>query len=209
MIQAPARAFPARREGSWGRPTAFTPATKKIILACIRKGMYPSEAAARAGIHYSTLKAWLGQGYDYQALRIDGEKLAARERALADFYVAFQGKEAEHVEDLLTNIERIGVQDGQWTALMTILERRYPDRWKKREQTEVVSVGGGELKIHIDNSPKALIEVLKVLHESGALSGLLANFARGTLPPGPVIDAEADEVHHGASEERPEQTASD
>jgi hypothetical protein len=178
-----------------GRPTAFTPGTKKLILACIRKGMYASEAANRVGIHYSTLRDWLTKGYDYQALRLEGEKLGPRERDYANFYVRFYGAEAEHVESLLSEIERIGMQDGQWTALMTILERRYPDRWKKREQTEVVGVGDRQINVHIDNSPKALLEVIKVLRDTGALAGLLAGFTGDSDQSGPVIDAEAHEVH--------------
>lgn len=166
--------------------------------------MYPSEAANKVGIHYSTLKGWLTKGYDYQALRLDGAKLAAPEKAFADFYVAFYKEEGAHVESLLEQIETIGTRDGQWTALMTILERRYPERWKKREQTEVVGVGGGELKIQVDNSPRALLEVVKVLHESGALPGLLASFTGNPDPARAIIDAEAHEIHPSHSDSEAE-----
>lgn len=71
----------------------------------------------------------------------------------------------------------------QWTAAMTFLERRFPSRWKRREQ---IDIGGEESSVGIDETlllsdPGAS----KLIHEALALA------AKGALPAGEdVTDAE-------------------
>jgi hypothetical protein len=205
LAASPHSAELAKVPGQPRAHTAFTATARRTILEAIKKGRYPSRAADRAGVHYSTLKTWLEKGYDYQAMRLEGVPLDKEQRTFADFYVNFQRAEAGYEERIQDKVETIGDNEGQWAAFMTILERRFPDRWKKREQTEVIGVGGGaDVKIHIDNSPDALREVIAVLSESGALDRLLQGIGLAAPGLGPVLDAEAHEIHHEPAEEGPE-----
>ena len=39
-----------------------------------------------------------------------------------------------------------GRSPGQWQAMMTLLERRFPDRWSRNERREVSGPGGGPMQ---------------------------------------------------------------
>jgi len=64
-----------------------------------------------------------------------------------------------------------GMVPGQWQALMTLLERRFPDRWSRNEKREIMGKGGGpvqaEVKQSYDNDQ--LGQVLDILRDAGAL----------------------------------------
>jgi hypothetical protein len=63
----------------------------------------------------------------------------------------------------------------QWTAAMTFLERRFPSRWKRKEQLDIGASDGQEGGIDED----ALLrdpEAVRLMHEA------LESVAKGELP---------------------------
>ena len=112
-----------------GRPTKLTPDVQERIVQALRAGNYADAAVRSAGIATSTFYRWLERGEDettgiYREFR-DAVRLA----------------EAEAEVHAVAVIRRAMPDD--WRAAMTYLERRHPDRWRRRQTTEVTGVDGG------------------------------------------------------------------
>jgi len=81
------------------------------ILTAVRLGMYPDRAAEMHGISKSTMR---------MHKKAHPEFLTAIKEAEAHAESTFLGKIYRHMDD-------------QWTACAWMLERRWPERWAKRE----------------------------------------------------------------------------
>jgi len=111
------------------RPTKLTPAVEERIARAIRAGNYPEVAARHAGVHPSTYYRWLERGgLDGEAPEDDPYRhfRAEVERALADSEAAEVGLIAQ------------AARGGTWQAGAWLLERRFPDRWGRRQRVEQV-----------------------------------------------------------------------
>lgn len=95
-----------------GRPrTVMTDENKAKIVETVRLGMWPDRAAQMHGIAPGTMR---------------------KERKLDDdFSTAIKKAEAEAESSVHSRMLRH--LDGQWTACAWMLERRWPERWAKRE----------------------------------------------------------------------------
>lgn len=102
-----------------GRPTKLTPELQKKIIDAIRAGNYMETAAAYAGISKDTFFRWLRKGARAKS-GIYKEFHDAVEKALA---------EAE-VRDVMI-IANAATSD--WKAAAWRLERKFPDRWGRKE----------------------------------------------------------------------------
>jgi transposase len=102
-----------------GRATKLTTEVRDKILHAIRQGNYACVAAQYAGIGESTFYLWLQRG-------------ARGERPYVEFLEAVKGAEAE-AEVKLVELVRLSAVDN-WQAAMTTLERRYPERWRRRDE---------------------------------------------------------------------------
>jgi hypothetical protein len=70
----------------------------------------------------------------YRAFAQSVKRGAARGEAAAVAEINRHGRPHEVPE---------GQVPGQWQALMTLLERRFPDRWSRGERREITGAGGG------------------------------------------------------------------
>lgn len=102
------------------RQTKLTPEIQERIVLAVRAGNYLSVAARAAGIHEATLYRWLERG----------RGPAGREPYRA-FCEALKEAEAAAEVHAVALIRQQMPQ--QWTAAMTFLERRFPDRWRRRD----------------------------------------------------------------------------
>ena len=94
-----------------GRPPVITPEVIEAILRTIRLGLHADRAAMAHGISPSTLRNYKRRNPSF----------------------ATQVKEAETGAES-TFLSRIMAHtDRQWTAAAWMLERRWPERWAKRE----------------------------------------------------------------------------
>jgi len=146
------------------RPTKLTPAVQKKIVDAIKAGNYMETAAAYAGISKQTLYNWMRKG-----ARAEKGKhrafLDAVEKALA---------EAE-IEDVLT----IGAAAKEvWQAAAWRLERKFPDRWGRRDKLSVSVLDSPEwhalsnvLLDVLSRYPEAAKEAKKALDEYIAQHG--------------------------------------
>lgn len=155
---------------------SFTPEVRKILLAAVRDGEYMTSACRKARIGEPTLRHWLTIGEAAQKAieeaAIKGEEapeLSEQEAEFVQFYLDVYQAEGVSEGEGVKEVRTAG-RDGNWVATMTWMERRFPQRWKKREQTEHVGPGGGPIQHEeIDNSAGKLAEVLVVLQDAGIL----------------------------------------
>jgi hypothetical protein len=93
----------------------MTPDQIEAILRAVRLGLNPDRAAQASGITPSTLRA--------------------HRRRHPEFATAIKEAESMAEQGFLARI--IKHTDKQWTAAAWILERRWPERWAKREPDRV------------------------------------------------------------------------
>ena len=104
-----------------GRRSKLTPKTQDKIVSAIRAGNYAVVAAEYAGISESSFYAWLQRG---------------RERGTgpyAEFLEAVKEAEREAEVRAVAMIQKQMPEN--WTAAMTFLERKFPQRWGRRDRT--------------------------------------------------------------------------
>jgi len=117
-----------------GRPrTVMTADAKAKIIKAVRLGLWPDRAAEMHGIRPSTMRA---------ERRRDDEFATAIKEAEAQAEASVHGKILRHM-------------DKQWTACAWMLERRWPQRWAKRE---IVDVGAG-------SDAKRLLEQIQAMRQ--------------------------------------------
>lgn len=103
-----------------GRPTKLNPELQEKICQAIRAGNYIETAAAYAGVNKSTLYDWLKRGGRAKSGKYK-EFSNAVEKALAEAEVRdvfIIGKAAEE----------------NWQAAAWRLERKFPERWGRKER---------------------------------------------------------------------------
>jgi len=109
---------PAKKKRGPGRPTKYTPETVTAIINAIMDGNYKAVAARIAGVSRDTLYEWESRYPEFSDAIKNAEAVG----------------EAEHVA-------RIKRGPMQWQSSAWFLERKYPDRWGKRERRDT---GEGE-----------------------------------------------------------------
>lgn len=120
-----------------GRPTKFTPETKKKLLDAIRMGNYREPSCAFAGISVSTFYAWLDKGKRQKK----GE--------FVEFLEAVTRAEAEAELRMIAQWQAHIPRD--WRAARDLLARRYPERWGLRARVGL-DHGGEVTHVHEANS---------------------------------------------------------
>lgn len=113
-----------------GRPSSLTPEVTKKLLDAIRMGNYYNAACAYAGINYDTFRRWMGKGEQ------------AKSGEFYEFFVLVGNSEHEAEARIVGLWVKQIPED--WHAAQAFLERRYPDRWGKKE-TKIIE-GGDEDK---------------------------------------------------------------
>ncbi len=117
-----------------GRPTNLTPEVQEEVCNAIRAGNYMETAAAFAGIDKTTLHDWMRRGArEIDRLEKDPKATPNKDEAkFVEFRHSVKKALAEaEIRDVLT----IGkaAEGGQWQAAAWRLERKFPDKWAKRE----------------------------------------------------------------------------
>lgn len=106
-------------KGKGGRPTKLTAETKERLVRAIQQGNYYEPACKYAGITYSAFRQWMKKG-------------EAGEPKYAQFFEDIKKAEAAAEIRMIQEWQRQAPED--WKAIATFLERRYPDRWGKKDR---------------------------------------------------------------------------
>lgn len=120
-----------------GRPTKLTPAVAKVLCDATRRGHHLRHAAALAGVHHSVVYDWLARGEaddppDADALHVD-------------FALALRAAEAEAAGKALAEV-RTGKSRTRQRGQAWWLERRFPELYGKRVQTQLSGPDGGPIQ---------------------------------------------------------------
>ena len=118
-----------------GRPSKLTPDVEKKLVDAVRAGNSREAAAKVSGISEATFYNWLSQGRE-----------AKRGRFL-EFLEAIKKAEGEAEQKAMSRIVEAGQK--HWQATAWWLERKYPNRWARRERHEVTGKDGGKLSIEL------------------------------------------------------------
>lgn len=123
-----------QRIDSHGRfPSLHTDPDKvDLFLQVIREGNYFETACAVAGLAKNTVYTWL-------------KRAETGQEPYLSFQDAFKRAEAGGERDLLGCVTRAGREPHNWTAAMTAMERRWPDKWGRRSEA--------------NNGPQVLVQV--------------------------------------------------
>ena len=137
-----------------GKPTKLTPEKSREIVGYVKKGMTNIDACLRAGVSKSSFYEW----------KKKGEEGGAKNSQYADFLDSLKTAEPEHEEALLNVVRAAAFErqltieeetlydvDGKvlgrkvkkkasppdWKAAMTLLERRYPEKYGRRDRLQL------------------------------------------------------------------------
>ncbi len=169
------------------------------LVDYVKVGNYIQTAVAAVGLSEGMYYKWMRAGLEVEEIvsgRPDEDDLKERMEAgelvlglsviqVRSWNVRRELMQAQALGEAYAVATIRSQMPAQWTAAMTFLERRFPGRWKRREQ---IDIGADEQETSVDESlllkdPKAV----KMLHEA------LEMAARGQLPAGDEpapIDAE-------------------
>jgi hypothetical protein len=93
------------------------------LLTAIRLGMFIEHACAYAGINSSTFRRWRQDA-------LDGIE------PFKSFWPEVTKAEADSIIRRMSRIEQAAIE-GNWTADAWVLERKYPDKFGKRDRLEI------------------------------------------------------------------------
>ena len=117
-----------------GAPTKISAEIIDQIINSIKLGAYIETACAYAGVSKDTFYRWLKK-----AARSGKDSLYSR---LSD---AVEKAQAESELRSLMILEKAS-QEGQWQAAAWRLERKFPDKWGRREKVELSGKDGGPIE---------------------------------------------------------------
>ncbi|MEM7481072.1 MAG: hypothetical protein AAF481_07840 [Acidobacteriota bacterium] len=137
-----------------GRRSKLTPEVQEKVVSAIRAGNYAAVAAAYAGIGESTFYAWLAKGREAKSGAYR-EFLEAVKRAESEAEVRAVAIVQKHMED-------------NWAAGMTFLERKFPQRWGRRDRLSVDVEPRTALASLLGVSPEDLDDAVEAAAEDGS-----------------------------------------
>jgi hypothetical protein len=120
-----------------GRKTKLTDEVQKRFVDAIRAGNYYETACHYAGIDYSTFRRWMQKGEEQKS------------GAFREFCEAVKKAEAESEMRMVTLWQKQAVDN--WQAARDFLERRFPDRWGRRDRlaAELSGPAGGPVEVDV------------------------------------------------------------
>lgn len=125
-----------RQIGSGLKAQKMTIETRNVVLLSLRNGAPVQAALAFAGIHHSTFYAWLKQGAKDRAENRATTRYAVFHREYEEALGACEVRLASLVSR---------AADKDWKAAMTMLERKWPERWARRSVVQVGTASDADL----------------------------------------------------------------
>lgn len=130
-----AQAYAPKGQGPQ-RPSVLSPEVERRLLDAASVGATHEVMARYAGIASSTLTYWK-------------QKASRGVKKYAELIDKLHEAEAKAELENLGTIQQIGKKDRQWTALAWYLERKYPDRYAKRDALVVNQ--SGAIKVIVEH----------------------------------------------------------
>jgi len=162
------------------RPSAIArPEVVDNFLSALKAGNHVHVAADFAGIDQSTISGWIRRGAREltraftEAEKKDWKKprFIKKEAVYARFAQSVQQATAQAEVRLSTAVATEAQTN--WVAAMTLLERRWPERWSRLQRNEVTGGGGGAIAIDVSSRREAMEEIEAEWEEERESSGEL------------------------------------
>ena len=147
----------AKTKNKGGRKSKLNPEVQDRIVSAIRAGNFAHVAAGYAGISESTFYRWMqsGQQGKNDQLRAFWEEVKDAEYEAEVRAVAMVQK---HMAD-------------NWQAAMTYLERKFPERWGRRDRIQVDVDPRETLKTLLGFTDEEVDQAVDLVVQYGDLSG--------------------------------------
>lgn len=128
-------------KGVSGFLRTFTPEIGDKIVESVAQGMPLGFAAHLHKVPKSTVERWVAEGED------------DHDHELSEFAAEVRAAQAMFVQEAIEGIKDAGLSDAkQWTALMTLLERIYPEYFRRPSEQKTtninIAVGVVERQLH-------------------------------------------------------------
>ena len=130
-----------------GRPVKINPTIQAELVKMIQAGNYMETAAAFVGISISTMRDWIRRG-EREAQRFIDEPRARpikSETPFLEFSAAI--KKAQAAAEIRDVIIIGDAARESWQAAAWRLERKYPEKWGRKDRHEVSGPSGGPVQI--------------------------------------------------------------
>lgn len=165
-----------------GRPSKLTAALSDTIIREVLDGAYIEVAAQAAGVNVTTLYRWLRRADEAEAVALEHitdpaagldavyNHAAPEDWPYLDFRHALKSAEAAAELATMRELRAVAAAGGKWQAFGYLLERRHPDRWRRRESADVTFGGEVVKRVEViapDDHERAA--VLARLNQAGAL----------------------------------------
>jgi len=148
--RAPKKDQTGQRVNPQGRRSILTPELQGRIVDALRLGNYDSTACQYAGISPATFYDWLNRGeaeiarLEFSEAKGEDAIMDPNEEPFIDFVIEVKNAMAES-EVVAVGYVRSAMKDN-WQAAMTFLERKWPDRWGRKDRTfnTNLNIGGNQ-----------------------------------------------------------------
>jgi len=137
-----------------GRRTTLTPELQSDLVKIIQIGNYYVTACRYVGVPESTFYRWLERGEKEIARIIEieekkGKEVRPNKRELiyVEFWEAI--KRADSSSEVTAMLKVKSAFGDSWQAAMTFLERRFADRWRRKDRTEITDGDGNPVQVMI------------------------------------------------------------
>ena len=131
------------------RTSKLTPQMIDKLAKIVREGHYIVTACQAAGIHKTTFYDWLTKG--------DKEIERGVTSLNTHLIYAIKKAEAQAEQDLLSVIKDKAINGKEWLPAMTILERRHPERWGRKDRSTLV----------VEETKQIIITTVEVVKDYG------------------------------------------
>lgn len=141
------------------RPTKLNTEVHEAVCKALRAGNNRPASCAFGGITYQTMLNWSKRAQaSIQALQ-GGESIDDSELPFVEFLEGVQKAEGQAEVGAVAIIQKAAREgiDGQWQAAAWWLERKFPDRWGRRERIDRREPIGEKIQINVVG-PKAEVD---------------------------------------------------
>lgn len=106
----------------------------------LRTGCFQKNVCELLGVAEQTWYRWLREGQ------------AAEKGIKRDFYEAVNAANAEAEINLVAELQRVAHEEKEWRAVAWMLERKFPERWARKDRTKAEAEKGviTELKVKVE-----------------------------------------------------------
>lgn len=139
-----------------GRKTKLTPALIKDAAKLLKGGNYVSTVCEFLGIGETTWYRWMKEGE------------VAKSGLKREFWESIKKAEAEAEIRLITDLQKIAEADQKWQALAWMLERKYPDRWGRKDKVSADVQHSGEVVDRHEHKVSIEQKVIRTEQKYGA-----------------------------------------